>query len=216
MGAVTAEAVGPARGVPFTAAHLPVPWLDGRQELVDGSLLVTRPGRPYEYADLEAMPDDGRRYEILDGVLLVTPAPRYEHQVAVTKLLVVLYAARSPDVDVLVAPFDVLITASVLQPDLLVARRADFTRRDLPVAPLLAVEVLSPSTRRIDVGRKRERYQRAGTAAYWVVDPDVPRLVAWELRDGVYVEVADVSGDEAFAASVPFDVTVTPAALVAG
>ena len=215
MGAVTAESVGPARGVPFTERDLPVPWLAGRQELVDGSLLVTREP-PFGYDDLEAMPDDGRRYEILDGVLLVTPAPSRGHQTVLVELLVVLHAAVPPEMQVLAAPFDVRLTASVLQPDLLVARRADLTYANLPAAPLLAVEVLSPSTRRLDLTRKRERYEQAGTLAYWVVDPVEARLVAWELRDGAYVEVAGVRGDEAFAATVPFAVTVVPAALVEG
>jgi Uma2 family endonuclease len=177
----------------------------------------TERGRPYTYADLAAMPDDGRRYEIVDGVLLVTPAPRLSHQHVVLELAVLLRAHVPPGLQVVVAPYDVrLAEDTVLQPDVLVASLADLTERNLPAAPLLAVEVLSPSTRRVDMTLKRSRFEEAGVAAYWVVDPDAPRLVAWELRDGAYVEVADVSGDEVFAASVPFAVTVTPAALVPG
>ncbi len=101
-----------------------------------------------------------------------------------------------------------------MQPDLLVARRVDFTTRDLPVAPLLAVEILSPSTRRFDLMLKRSRLEAAGCASYWVVDPHRPSLVAWDLRDGVYVEVANVSGDEVFRATRPFDVAVIPADLI--
>ena len=76
--------------------------------------------------------------------------------------------------------------------------------------------MLSPSTRRIDLTRKRERYERAGTLAYWVVDPAEARLRAWELRDERYVEVADVRGDEPFTTTTPFPVTVVPSALVDG
>ena len=102
---------------------------------------------------------------------------------------------------------------TVMQPDLLVARGNDFTSRDLPVAPLLTVEILSPSTRRIDLTLKRSRYEEAGTASYWVVDPDDLTLTAWELVDGAYVEVAHVTGEDEWTAALPFPVTVTPAAL---
>lgn len=92
-------------------------------------------------------------------------------------------------------------------------RRADLTERDLPRPPLLAVEVLSPSTRVVDLTLKRARYEAAGCPSYWVVDPDVPSLTAWELRDGEYVEVATVTADEVFDATLPFPVAVVPTAL---
>lgn len=172
-------------------------------------------GRPFTRADLESMPDDGRRYELVDGCLLVTPAPGHLHQRAVGELFVLLRAAAPQDVEVLTGPFAVVPADDTeLQPDVLVGRRAGFTAKDLPEAPLLAVEILSRSTRSFDLGAKRERYERAGTLAYWVFDPEAVRLRAWDLRAGAYVEVADVSGDEAYAATVPFAVTVIPAALV--
>jgi Uma2 family endonuclease len=77
----------------------------------------------------------------------------------------------------------------------------------------LAIEILSPSTRRFDLTVKRSRYEAAGTASYWVVDPIELTLIAWDLVDGTYVEVAHVSGDEEFTATQPFAVTVTPALL---
>lgn len=101
----------------------------------------------------------------------------------------------------------------MLQPDLLVARRIDFTERHLPTAPLLAVEVLSPSTRLIDLNLKRARYQAAGCPAYWVIDPDEPSLTAWELRGGEYVEVGCFVGEDEHAATAPFAVTVAPSRL---
>jgi Uma2 family endonuclease len=106
-----------------------------------------------------------------------------------------------------------------LQPDVLVGRDAEFTDKNLPAPPVLAVEVISPSTRLIDTHVKRERFERAGTAAFWVVDPvarpDEARLIAWQLdKGGKYRQVADVLGNERFTASVPFDVTVRPSDLV--
>ncbi len=169
-------------------------------------------GRALTRRDLEAMPDDGHRYELIGGTLVGTPAPSRRHQRMSLRLAIVLDAACPTDLEVLTAPFDVaLADDSILQPDLVVARRSDFTERDLPVAPLLAVEVLSPSTRRIDLMLKRSRYEAAGCPSYWVVDPDEPSLTAWELRDGEYVEVARVLGDEQFTTTAPYPVTITPA-----
>jgi Uma2 family endonuclease len=97
----------------------------------------------------------------------------------------------------------------------LVARRRDLTSRDLPTAPLLAVEVLSPSTRHIDLSLKRARYEAAGCASYWVIDPDVPSIRAWDLEDGGYVQTAALEGDETFRPTTPYDVSIVPARLVA-
>ncbi len=126
-----------------------------------------------------------------------------------------LRAACPSHLKVLLAPFSVVLAEdTVLQPDLLVARRSDFTERDLPVAPLLAVEVLSPSTRLIDLHLKRARFEAAGCRAYWVVDPDAPSLSGWELRDDQYAEVAHVVGDQEYAAVTPYPVTVNPSRLL--
>ncbi|TDD65133.1 Uma2 family endonuclease [Jiangella aurantiaca] len=171
---------------------------------------------PITRAELDAMPDDGRRHELLDGVLLVTPAPAPMHQVAVTRLLLMLDRACPTGLEVLPAPLDVALSDdTVLEPDVLVARFEDFTERDLPKAPLLAVEVLSPSTRRYDLLLKRSRYEAAGTPSYWVVDPDEPSITAWELREGVYAEAGRATGDEALELTLPYPVRIVPADLVA-
>lgn len=78
----------------------------------------------------------------------------------------------------------------------------------------MAVEILSPSTRLLDLNLKRARYERAGVASYWIIDPLEPRLLVLELRNGLYVEVADVGADEEWAATSPFPVTVRPGELV--
>lgn len=76
------------------------------------------------------------------------------------------------------------------------------------------VEVLSPSTRRIDRTAKRLAYEEAGVPAYWLVDPDVPAVTVLELVDGRYEEVAVVAGEESYTASTPFPVEITPARLL--
>lgn len=168
-------------------------------------------GVPFTEDDLAERPGDGHRYELVDGVLIVTPAPIISHQTCVVSLVMLLRTARPAGHRVLVAPTDVRLSpTTVIQPDVLVAREADLTPTRLEGAPLLAVEVLSPSTRLIDMGTKRLVYEAAGVAAYWLVDPEVPSLTVLHLEDGRYVEHAVVAGDEAYPASFPFPVTVVP------
>lgn len=173
-----------------------------------------RPSGPLTRDDLDRMPDDGHRYELIDGALIMTPAPSIRHQDVVLNLAVMLKSACPPGLKVMVAPTDVAISSdTIMQTDVLVARRKDFTDRDLPTAPLLAVEVLSPSTRLIDVRLKFSRLEAAGCASYWVIDPDTPELIAWEMRDGAYAQVAKAAGDEVVRLTAPFEVSVVPADL---
>ncbi|HET7386094.1 MAG TPA: Uma2 family endonuclease [Nocardioidaceae bacterium] len=179
-----------------------------------GPLVLPR-GRALIRDDLKALPDDGHRYELIDGTLIVSPAPRPRHQTVVLEFAVVLRDSCPDHMRVFVAPLDVALASdTLLQPDVLVSRRTDVTDDNLPVAPLLAVEVLSPSTRRIDLTVKRSRYEEAGCASYWVVDPDEPSIIAWELHDGVYVEVAHVTGEERFTTEHPYPITFSPSDLL--
>lgn len=172
-------------------------------------------GRALTRADLEALPDDGRRHELVAGTLLVTPGPSRRHQLVAAQLFHLLLHAAPDDLRVLFAPVDVeLAEDTVLQPDLLVVRRTDFADDTAPVGPLLAVEILSPSTLHIDLALKKTLLEEAGCPAYWVVDPDDPSMVAWNLRDGVYLRAADVHGEQPFVTSSPFVVTFAPADLV--
>jgi Uma2 family endonuclease len=173
-------------------------------------------GRPLTRADLEDLPeDDGHRYELIDGVLIVSPAPRLSHQVMVGNLHVLLRQACPPELQVILAPFAVALSDDTeVQPDLLVAPRSQYSAKDLPGAPLLAIEVLSPSTRRIDLLLKRDRLQTAGVPSYWLVDPEGPAITVLELRDAVYVQTAHVVGDQAAQVSQPYPVRLVPADLL--
>jgi Uma2 family endonuclease len=131
----------------------------------DGALRLPR-GRPFTVDDLAATPDDGNRYELIDGMLLVSPAPGRPHQKLAYELYGVLAAACPDEFDVLGAPFAVRpSTTTELQPDLLVGRDEDFTDKLLPAAPVLAVEVLSPSSVINDLNNKKAAYQRMGSRA---------------------------------------------------
>lgn len=172
-------------------------------------------GAPVTYADLQQMPDDGHRRELVDGQLLVTPAPIPLHQLCVVRLYEHLAAAAPSDHIVLVAPVDWKISdLSVVEPDLVVTRVDDLDGAYLSATPLLVVEVLSPSTRLTDLGTKRMLYERSGVGDYWIVDPDVPRLTALRLDGGAYREVATVDGDEQYDADAPLDVRIRPNDLV--
>lgn len=176
--------------------------------------VIIREG-PFTVEQRDAIPDNGMRHELLDGVLVMTPSPRPRHQDIAFQLAKILDAGATAEAKVFMAPLDVRLgIATVLQPDLVVARRADLTELNLPAAPLLAVEVLSPSTALIDLNRKKAILEEAGCPSYWVIDPEGPTLTAWELVDGAYVEVAKVAGDESWTPTLPFTVTIRPADLL--
>lgn len=179
--------------------------------LMNAELLGLPRGRALTRADLDAMPDDGYRYELIDGTLIVSPAPRPLHQRVVAHLYRALFQAAPANLDVLFAPLDVALTDdTIIQPDLIVAPREAFTERDLPGAPLLAVEVISSSTRGIDMLLKKDRLRRAACPHYWVVEPDVPSIIAWDLQGGSYHESAHATGTQPFETTAPFPVAFTP------
>lgn len=173
-------------------------------------------GRPLTLEDFEAIrdaADDGHRYELVDGCLIVTPSPTWKHQRVSTRL-VTLLVATNPDVtefEVLHGPFDVRPGGPTnLQPDVMV-----FTDASAPAPmPLLVVEILSPSTRHIDLGLKWSRFAAAGIAHYWVVDPEVPSVTAWSLERDRYVVAARAEGEQEVELPGPWTVLVTPARLV--
>lgn len=139
--------------------------------------MATDVRRTYTYADLERIPADGRRYEILAGDLLVTPAPRTVHQRVVVQIAHLLcgFAQKSGGL-ALVAPTDVLISDSdVLEPDVLYLGPSSVgrcTERFIQGAPDVVVEVLSPGTEHVDRGEKLRIYREAGVREYWIVDPE--------------------------------------------
>jgi Uma2 family endonuclease len=161
------------------------------------------------------MPDDGNRYELIDGMLLVSPAPGRRHQ-RVAFLLGIALEERCPaDLEVLLAPFAVRASGTTeLQPDLLVARDEDLTEKLLPVAPVLAVEVLSPSSVINDLNNKKAAYERMGVVSYWVVDPQAPSISVFELVDGRYEQVAEVKDTDVLSVERPFPVRIVPRELL--
>jgi Uma2 family endonuclease len=130
------------------------------------------------YDDLASFPDDGLRRELIDGELFVSPSPVRDHQEAVEAVAVALSLHRRTNGGKLYfAPMDVRFSdRTVVEPDVLfiAAERATLLddRRYVDVTPDLIVEVSSPSTRRLDLIRKRALYEREGVGEYWFVDLD--------------------------------------------
>jgi len=171
------------------------------------------------YADYAALPNDGRRYEIHDGELSVTPAPSPRHQDIVLNLAVALRAHVITHGlgKVFVSPIDVILSDStIVQPDLVyvdAARLGSISARGIEGPPTLVVEILSPSTVQIDRHTKLQLCARYRVPYYWIVDPDDRAVEAYALREGAYVLAARVAGDEILRAE-PFTDLALPLASV--
>lgn len=165
-----------------------------------------RPPQRWTYDDYAALPDDGRRYEVLQGELTeMTPAPTTFHQMLQGRLHVLLltHGPTAAAGQVLLAPCDVVLgDGSVVQPDLLFVaaeRIGMIGERYVDGAPDLVVEVLSASDPSRDRVRKLALYAANGVRHYWIVDPDSRELEAYELGgDGRYVRTASCADDDEF------------------
>ena len=138
---------------------------------------------------LLALPDDGMRHELLDGVHAVTPSPAYPHQVILREIEHRIAAALDGQdrYQVLWSPADIILgPRTLVQPDLFVIDvppgKQIRSWADVGV-PVLAVEILSPGTAARDRGAKRRIYQHAGVAEYWIVDLDARLVERWRPDD---------------------------------
>ena len=133
------------------------------------------------------------RYEVIDGMLVVSPPPTVTHERLIIRVIAALHAAAVPGTEVLASGVKNFYTGDFhVYPDVNVVRTtdADLDDEGMRVPPLLVVEVLSPSTRRKDLLLKREVYAEFGVPSYWLVDPTTRTLTVLSLRDGAYVETA--------------------------
>ena len=126
--------------------------------------------------ELHNLPDDGNKYELIDGELYVTPPPNPEHETILARLTRILepYVARH-GLGFVYHPRSVFrVGGSEVEPDLMVRRPPPRERtgwEDMPL-PILVVEAFSPYTRRRDLGVKYDFYTRNGIAEYWMIDPE--------------------------------------------
>ncbi len=170
-------------------------------------LVRERPPGYFTDADIEALPE-GYGYEIVDGMLLVSPAPSGNHQVLLGELHVQLHLACPGDLVVVESPFDYKPDPeATFQPDLLGARRVDVVdRKRLERTPLLVVEIRSGRGLK-DRTLKRVAYEEAGVPSYWLADPDEPSLTVLQLdADGRYAEAARLAGGDVLRVELPYPV----------
>jgi len=138
------------------------------------------------YEEFVHFPDDGMRHELIDGVHYVTPCPITRHQQLAGRLFLAIgnYLERQPEVgQVFFAPFDVVFSRwDVVEPDLLFIAADQLeilTDANIQGAPALVIEILSPGTRKRDLGIKRELFDRGGVREYWIVDPKAEDLTVY-------------------------------------
>lgn len=150
-----------------------------------------KPAGTWTYDDLLSLPDDGRRYEIIEGELYEMPSPNKAHATTIINLIALLLpiVARLR-AQLYTAPFDVFVPGgNPVQPDLLVVLPESQTRverRGVEGPPDLAIEVVSPSNRGRDLLLKRALYERAGVREYWLVDPGARSLEILRHEAGVF------------------------------
>jgi len=146
----------------------------------------------WTYEDYLAFPEDGKRYEIIEGDCFMSPAPTTKHQRISRRLLYVLedYFLRTKAGEVFDAPTDVILSdINIVQPDILVvlaARGSIITEKNIQGAPDLVIEIISESTRKTDETTKKKIYEQYGVLEYWIVDPELALVKIYRLTDGRY------------------------------
>ena len=163
------------------------------------------------YEDFCRIPDDGMRHEIIDGVHYVTPSPVLRHQQLIGRLFVAIanFLEEHPEVgQAFLSPLDTVFSPwDVVEPDLVfvAADQLDIlTEPNIQGAPALVVEILSPSTRRRDLGIKRQLFDRGGVREYWVVDPKAYELAVYRRApDGGLVEAEQLIASGSAALTTP-------------
>ncbi|MFN8592279.1 MAG: Uma2 family endonuclease [Thermomicrobiales bacterium] len=184
-------------------------------------MALTKSPGAWTYNDLLALPDDGTRYEIIDGELYEMPAPSWEHGIVVMNLILLLGPlVRSLGGTIATSPVDVFFPgADPVEPDILVmlpGSRAAGGGRGVQGPPDLLIEVLSPSTRTHDLVTKRSLYARGGVREYWIVDPQARTVEVLTLDGGRYRSALSVVTGEAVTSPVLGDAVFSLTEVFAG
>lgn len=176
---------------------------------VPSSTVVTRadhvsgpPQGEWTYDDYARLPDDGCQYQVIEGVLYVSPSPSEAHQNSNGwfTVYIKLEIQGKGLGRVYAAPFDVeLDPRNVLQPDIVVVlkeNRGVITSSHIVGAPDLVIEIASPSTANFDRRKKLDAYARAGVPEYWIADPYAKTIEILKLHQGEYVSIGVLSGQQ--------------------
>ena len=152
------------------------------------------------YDDLRGMPDDGKRYELIHGEIVLSPSPTAKHQRVLGRLFNRMSALVDANAqgEAFVAPFDVKFSPyNVVQPDILFISKGSrnaLAENSLNGSPPLVVEILSPSNRMQDLVQKAAIYAPNEVLEYWVADPETETIMVYELKEGQYVPIEAKSG----------------------
>lgn len=156
--------------------------------------MATSTSNAFTLEDLEALPADGNRYELIGGAIVMTPAPEPVHQRVSGRLFRLIEDACPVGHEVFYAPIDYDLPGDQrVEPDLIVAPDASVGCKRLAGPALLVVEIVSPGSRLNDITTKRAVYTEAGVPAYWIVDPGRGHLLALRLADDGYEAYADTT-----------------------
>lgn len=157
--------------------------------------MTTTLSNAFTVDDLESMPDDGRRYELIGGAIVMTPAPEPVHQRISGGMFRLIQDACPPGHEAFYSPIDFdLPGGQRVEPDIIVVPAASVGEKRLTGPALLVVEIVSPGSVVNDLVTKRQVYAEAGVPAYWIVDPRQEHLLALRLLDGRYEAYADSVG----------------------
>ena len=184
-------------------------------------MAITKPAGTWTYDDLFSLPEDGRRYEIIEGELYEMPAPNLVHATIVINCIALLLPIVSAlGGRVFTAPLDVFFEgADPVQPDIVVILPGwpgNLALRGPEGAPDLLIEVLSPANRGHDVLTKRALYARAGVREFWIVDPVSRGVEVLTLDRDAFHTVQRASGDDAVISSLLAEAALPLAAIFAG
>lgn len=144
------------------------------------------PRKMYAYQDYLKLPADGNRYEVIEGELIMTPAPYTIHQRVSRKIVyeLISFVEKEKIGELYYAPIDVLLSnINVVQPDILFISNQNFhiiTEKNIKGTPDLIIEIISPSTGYYDLIAKQELYEKFGVKEYWLVDPKKQRFEIYE------------------------------------
>ena len=147
----------------------------------------------FTYEDYLQLPDDGKRYEIIEGELVMSPAPKLSHQALLRNLVKYLlsFIEENKSGTLFFAPCDVVFSdLSIVQPDILFIsneNRSIMKESNIQGTPDLIIEVTSPSTEDRDLGYKKRLYAKYGVREYWIVDPNREKIEVWNWESNRYV-----------------------------
>jgi len=158
----------------------------------------------FTYDDYLTLPNDGKRYEIIEGELYMTASPFYAHQRASHELdyLLTDFVKEHNLGEVLTAPFDVVLSMTdITEPDILFISKERLhiiTKKNIIAAPDLVVEIISESTEKVDKVQKKALYEKYGVKEYWIVDPEQKSIERFNLKEGRFTQGTFVRSGETF------------------